>query len=153
MIQKKQVIFMLLQHRCSYCTWPLGVSVSPGSAEKLYGFSLYWFIRLEVFFSPFSSRKAHDDPVMCDVLYSCLASSHTSRTSLTLWTSGHFGSPGRALILFVLSRDAVALLETCSSRACCWLHLAAVLLRPSARPVQGGMVCCISLSLSFDCVT
>lgn len=146
---------MLLQHRCSYCTWPLGVSVTPVSAEKLSGFCLYWFIRLEVFFSSFFSRKAHDDPVMCDVLYSCLPSSRTSLTSLTLWTSGHFRRrplrPGRGVILFLRSRDAVALLETCSSRARCWLHLAAVLLRPSARPVQGGMVCCISLS--FDCVT
>lgn len=138
---------MLLQHRCSYCTWPLGVSVSQRICREA-----LWLLPLLVyyirgFFSPFFSRKAHDDPVMCDVLYSCLASSRTSLTSLTLWTSGHFRSPGRGLILFLLSRDAVALLETCSSRACCWLHLAAVLLRPSARPVQGGMVCCISLSL------
>lgn len=43
------------------------------------------------------------------------------------------------------SGDAVASLEICSSLACCWLHLAAVLQRPSACSVQGWMVCCISL--------
>lgn len=156
MIQKKQVIFMLLQHRCSYCTWPLGVSVTPGSAEKLYGFCLDWFIRLEVFFLLFLFQKSTwwSCDVWCPLFLFTLLSHFTHFTHFVDQWSLQKKTPPSGPWCEPLSPESRCrrftgnLQQSCSLLASPGSRVAAALCTPSAR--WNGM---LHLSLSFDCVT